>query len=378
MSQGARRRALDSRGRPVKGIYLRDGVYSVLVKVDGKQTIRNTDARNVTEAVRARESLLAGLREGRIASPARTTFAEVFSEWQDSRTISERTREKEEYALRHLASLKDRPIQGITSSDIARLLRGVRDRGYAPWTQRGAYRVLSGVFALAHRRGIVTRDPMAGLAPSEKPKQTNAKPIRALTPEEVARLVAAARSERDKAQIGLGLYAGLRLGEVRGLRWGDVDFDASVIRVCRSVLEDGTPTKTKTEAGNRSVPMLPVLRRLLVAWKLRSPHPRPSDLVICTATGGHVLKRNLRRSLEAAKTKAGLDGGKERLSSHVLRHSFVSRLATDLELPATTLAQIVGHSDPGFTLRVYARDGRDEATVISDVLARAVGAKVGT
>jgi hypothetical protein len=53
-------------------------------------------------------------------------------------------------------------------------------------------------------------------------------------------------------------------------------------------------------------------------------------------------------------------------------------LATDLELPATTLAQIVGHSDPGFTLRVYARDGRDEAAVISDVLSRANGAKVGS
>src|SRR5262245_47815394 len=124
--------------------------------------------------------------------------------------------------------------------------------------------------------------------------------------------------------------------------------------------------------------MLPKLRRLLVAWKLRSPQTRPTDLVICTADGGHVLKGNLRRSLEAAKTAAKIDAGDARLSWHSLRHSFASRLATDLELPATTLAEIIGHSDPGFTLRVYARDGPDEATVISDVLARAAGAKAGT
>jgi hypothetical protein len=48
--------------------------------------------------------------------------------------------------------------------------------------------------------------------------------------------------------------------------------------------------------------------------------------------------------------------------------SFASMLATDLELPATTLAQLVGHADAGFTLKVYARDGRDTATVVSDVL----------
>lgn len=52
-------------------------------------------------------------------------------------------------------------------------------------------------------------------------------------------------------------------------------------------------------------------------------------------------------------------------------------LATDLELPATTLARLTGHADAGFTLRVYARDGRDDATLIADVLARAAEAGVG-
>jgi hypothetical protein len=52
-------------------------------------------------------------------------------------------------------------------------------------------------------------------------------------------------------------------------------------------------------------------------------------------------------------------------------------LATDLELPATTLAELIGHADAGFTLRVYARDARDPAAVAKDVLARAAGAGVG-
>ena len=67
----------------------------------------------------------------------------------------------------------------------------------------------------------------------------------------------------------------------------------------------------------------------------------------------------------------------ERLSWHSLRHSYASKLATDLELPATTLARLTGHTDAGFTLRVYARDGRNDATVVEDVLARAAGAGIG-
>jgi hypothetical protein len=57
---------------------------------------------------------------------------------------------------------------------------------------------------------------------------------------------------------------------------------------------------------------------------------------------------------------------KDRLSWHWLRHSFASMLATDLALPATTLAELIGHADAGFTFRVYARDGRDSAEVVKD------------
>ena len=104
------------------------------------------------------------------------------------------------------------------------------------------------------------------------------------------------------------------LVKVRPVWQADVDFDASLIRVRRSLLDDGTAKEPKTAAGIPAVRMLPALRRLLVAWKLRSPHAQPTDLVACTAKGGHVLQGNLRRSLEAAKAKAELDGGGARLS----------------------------------------------------------------
>jgi integrase len=66
-----------------------------------------------------------------------------------------------------------------------------------------------------------------------------------------------------------------------------------------------------------------------------------------------------------------MDGGEARLSWHSLRHSFGSYLATELELPPTTVARIMGHGDAGFTLRAYARDARSVADLAAEVLARA-------
>jgi integrase len=375
--QGKRTHALDTRGRRVPGLYVRDNRFIAGAKIDGRWTMHTLDAETLTDARHERESWLSGIREGRVAAPASTTFADVFADYQAARTLAERTRGHERHLLdRHLADLKTKRVQQITATDVARTLRGLRCR-YSEWTCVAVDRILAGTFAHALRRGLVTRSPMDGLARSERPKQRNAKRVAVLEPATIATLVAAGSTLRWRVALALAGYAGLRLGELRALDWEDVDLAANVLRVHRSLLPDGTGKQPKTQAGIREVPLLPELRRLLVAWKLEAPHSQPEDLILGTAEGKPVAERNLRRALEAAKVEAKLDGGEDRLSWHSLRHSFASMLATNLELPATTLAQLVGHADAGFTLRVYARDGRDVATVVADVLARAEGAGIG-
>lgn len=376
--QGKRTRARDSRGRAVPGLYVRDGRFIAGYQADGKWHMHTLDAETLTEARRERESIVAALREQRAAAPSRATFAEVFAEYQASRVLSERTRRHERHLLdRHLETIKTRRVQDVTASEVAHRMRELRDT-YSPWTCVAVYRILAGTFALAVRRRILTRSPIDGLAPSERPKQRNVKRIAVLDPATIAKLTKAGATSRWQAALGLAGYAGLRLGEIRALRWEDVDLAANVIRVRRSLLPDGIAKTPKTEAGVREVPLLPALRRLLVAWKVKAPHSQPQELVIGTADGKPVAERNLRRALEDAKTKAKLDGGDDRLSWHSLRHSFASMLATDLELPATTLARLTGHADAGFTLRVYARDERKPETLVADVLARASGSGVAS
>lgn len=366
-------RARDSRGRPVQGIYVREGRFVAGYSVSGRWTMSTLAAETLTEARRERGSLVAGHREGRIAARSRSTFEDMFTEWQASRVIAERTAEHERCILRrYLSDMKPNPVQDVNPSDVARVLREMRDEGYAPRTCVHVHKVLRGVFGLAHRRGIVTRNPMDGLAPQERPKQVNAKPIAVLDAQAMRALVAAGDSERYRAALALAGYAGLRAGEIRALRWADIDFTGNAIHVSCSALPDGKAKAPKTAAGVRTVPLLLECRRWLVAWRVRSSHTKPGDLVICTAQGKHVAPEHLRRALAAAKKAAKLENVEGRLSMHSLRHSFASYLVTDLELAPTTAAEILGHADPSTTLRLYARDARDKATVVSDVLSRVV------
>jgi integrase len=206
--------------------------------------------------------------------------------------------------------------------------------------------------------------------------QSALRELEVVTHKQIASLIEATSSERWRAALGLAGFAGLRLGEIRALRWRDVDLSAGTVSVSASMARNGIPGPPKTKAGRRVVPLVPALRRLLVALRLRSPRTGPNDLVIATAQGGVIQERNIRRALDAAKGTAALDTTDGRLSMHSLRHSWASALATS-GLPATTLARLAGHADAGFTLRVYASDPRDDEAVAASVLALAEEAGFG-
>lgn len=149
--QGKRERARDSRGRPVKGLYVRDGRFVAGLQEGGRWTMRTLEAESLTEARREREALIADLASGRAAPRSGVTFAEAFADWQHSRTLSERTiRDEQAVARRYLSKLVTRRIQDVSVSDVAAVLHAHRD--LADWTRVHIYRVLAGVFAHALRR----------------------------------------------------------------------------------------------------------------------------------------------------------------------------------------------------------------------------------
>jgi integrase len=146
------------------------------------------------------------------------------------------------------------------------------------------------------------------------------------------------------------LFAGLRIGEMRALRWRDVDLAANRITVVES----------KTDAGTmRTVDLLPALRDGLTEYKA-ARHALAGELVFPTSKGKMFGESNIRRRvLEKAIARANerlaeidevpLPDG---LTPHKLRHSYASLLVALGEDPGSVMDQM-GHTDAGFTLRVY-------------------------
>jgi integrase len=163
-------------------------------------------------------------------------------------------------------------------------------------------------------------------------------------------------------------FAGLRIGELVDLRWRDVDLAAGKITVRTS----------KTDAGVRTIDLLPALRDELAALKADAkPHSR--DRVFQTREGGPLNQSNVRnrllaKAVERANERLEDDGHPplpDGLSPHKLRHTFASLLVALGTDPGAVMDQL-GHEDAAFTLRVY-RHGmrRDEKS--KQALARLVG-----
>lgn len=204
-----------------------------------------------------------------------------------------------------------------------------------------------------------------------------------LTPEHIAKLIAAAR---DDAEHGIfyafPFLAGTRSSEQLGLLWSEVNFERGVIHIRRIQERDGSLTEmTKTEAGTRDIPMSAVLREMLLAWRVRCPRKgKELHRVFCgpgrlqewpkprLGGGGPLLYQNFRsRWWVPAFKRLGLPY----VSPHSARHSFISTLQMQ-GIEVALVAQIAGHANPTVTLSHYSQAVRDGSAAI-EALDRAYG-----
>ncbi len=154
-----------------------------------------------------------------------------------------------------------------------------------------------------------------------------------------------------RALLATLTFAGLRIGEALSLRWRDVDLARGTISV----------RAAKTDAGVRTVYILPVLRDELAAYRARLAPP-PHALVFGTAIGTRQTTTNVRRRILAKAVERAnqqLDQHEveplpERLTPHSLRRTFASLLFAIGEPPPQVVEQM-GHTTPNLTLAVYAR-----------------------
>jgi integrase len=214
--------------------------------------------------------------------------------------------------------------------------------------------VMHGVFRRAQHVWGLPSNPVASV---EKYRQVPAGDIDVFSPEEVMALVRAAASAQDAAIYLTAAFTGLRRGELLALRWRDVDFAGSAIRVRASYA--GHALTTPKSGKVRSVPMAPDVAEVLARLGQRLNWTGDDDLVFPGVAGDHLDGSALRRRYGAALVRARL----RPLRFHDLRHTFGTRMIARADI--RRVQEWMGHADVQTTMRYlhYAPRADDAALV---------------
>lgn len=337
------------------------GAFEVGCRIDGRWTLKTLHgARNITEAKAQARDILGKVERNEIKAPSAVTLDAVWAERKAqlesliaegkrrSTTLSLYTGLYEQHIEPEFGATK---VDKITTAALTKYYRGLGARK----PKRHIHRLLVRLFKLAVARGYIVSSPLERLDEDDVPSAQPRRVARVLDKQEMDDLVHFC-TDTYKPIVTTLLYTGCRVSELRGLTWGCVDFADNTIEIVGQLDRDGVEfVSTKTAAGQRSVPMLPLVRETLLALRktaFANGRAQAGDYVFTTATGGTLSKENIRnRGVVRAATKAGISG----LTTHDLRKSFSSH-AIRAGMDPVRLANCLGHTDPSVTLRVYSKE----------------------
>jgi integrase len=251
---------------------------------------------------------------------------------------------------------RDTPVDAITPADVEDLRDELLQTDLSPRTVVRHLTVAHGVFKHAMRKHGLERNPAAADL-VDRPNVNYSGEFRTLDAEQLASLIRHAASEQDAVLYLAAAHSGLRQGELRALRWRDIDFAADRIHVRHSArIGAANGVKAPKSGRVRSVPMVPQLAGALAKLGQREHFTGDEDLVFGNAVGevehDNLLRRRYYRALNAA--------GLPRVRFHDLRHVFGSTAVK--AFPLSDVQAMLGHAHITTTMRyVHHRPGKDDA-----------------
>jgi integrase len=352
------------------GIYRRGGRYVVTFRdLSGKQ--RKKAARTLAEARALKGQLTADVRRGEYRELKKVTFAEYAPRWianyggRTDRGIGSGTRadyraalglDEEGKPLRDAAGrelgavgyFRRTPLAAVDVGMVKEYAAKLSARGLEPASVRKLVAPVKCLFADALEEGLIRSNPAADLRlrfnGNGDDEQNGEEEVKALTEEELQALLAQL-DPRHRFFFRFLAETGLRISEAVEVRHRDVE--GTWLRVDRRFYRGkvGLPKGRK----KRSVRLARELAQEL--WTLRKEtHAGADDLIFTSAKGNRLDPSNLAsRILKPAGRGAGVG---DWVHHHTFRHTAATRLFRS-GWNAAQVQLFLGHSDPGFTLRVY-------------------------
>lgn len=189
--------------------------------------------------------------------------------------------------------------------------------------------------------------------------------VEAYNKEQVKKLVEKLENEPSFRNLGLLLtiYSGMRIGEVCGLQWRNVDLDEKIIKVRQTIqrvyLEDNEGnmrtevhiSTPKTSSSQRDIPIVPKLYKLMKDYS-RICKP---DYFVCSGSANPIEPRTYRNYYNEILRELNLP----KLKFHGLRHTFATQMLS-ARADVKTLSSILGHSNISTTLDIYVHPSTDD------------------
>jgi integrase len=246
-----------------------------------------------------------------------------------------------------------RKIEDITTQDIERWRTGlVPGRKQPTLTNKTKNNLLMLLHAIFRRATKVHNLPSNPVANVDRFRVRSSGDIEVFSPEEVWSLVRAAANEMDATIYLTAAFTGLRRGEILALRWRDVDFGASTIRVRASY--SGGQLTTPKSGKVRAVPLAPDVAAAIARLGDRDLFTGEDDFVFANSRGmpinGDMVYARYRETLERA--------GLRRLRFHDLRHTFGTRMIAQADI--RRVQEWMGHADIQTTMKYLHYESRAE------------------
>ena len=295
------------------------------------------------------------------SAPVRLDLRQRMTEDMTIRGFSAKTRHDYLRIVSRFAAFLGRSPNSATAEDVRRFQVEQRQAGMPPPAMNSHVAALRFFFTTTLDRPDLSRKLIRVPYPRKLPT--------VLSPDEVARLLAATTCTKHRAALAVAYGAGLRVAEVATLRVGDIDSERMLIRVERgkggryrnAMLSSDLLTLLRAwwKEGRRQGAMLPG------GWLFPGQNPvRP------------ITTRQLSRVVEEAARSAGIA---KRVSPHTLRHSFATHLLED-GVDIRVIQVLLGHAKLDNTALYTKVATRTVRTVTSplDRIVAMIAEKAGT
>lgn len=316
------------------------------------------------------------------------TFAELMKEWKAnvlanqsiSYYLAAQTVEKKFNTYLKERHLDNKPISAITVRDVQMFLNSFNttEHKYSQESVKGYRRILRVLFNEAMRYEWITKNPVCGTKVGATKgdvclKEVNEKQVFSI--KESQEFLCALDAAQEKhiqfvIPIKLMLLTGMRIAEIHGLRWSDIDFDNRIIHVRRNRLyAQGFGWYEKLPKTKTSFRDIPIPQTLIADLETYKDWFRLADSSFDDKLDEYYIASNINR--ESTRTNSigpwlkdfeNRHGFKNE-TPHGLRHTYCSILLSQ-NVPIQTVSKYMGHSDSTVTLKVYSHfipDTQDKA-----------------